>query len=272
MAQAALERDTAQVGDAAANVARQPALITQQQAEVASAQAKLDLSRADQRRYTNLAATGAGTAQQHQQADTTARQDSESLQSALAALDATRRQMDVLKAQQSSFEGNVRADQAQVAQAQLNLSYTRILAPIDGMVGQKTVQVGDNVSVGATMMTLVPLDQIYIQANYREEDLRHMRPGQHVTIHVDAYDIKLDGVVDSVPPASGAVFSPIPPNNATGNFTKIVQRLPVKIDVTPGQKLAELLRAGLSVETTVHTGLENVVGEQRQSAAPMTAR
>ena len=271
MAQAALARDTAQVGDAAANVARQPALIIQQQAELASAQARLSLAAANQRRYGNLAATGAGTTQERQEADTTLRQDEASVQSAQAALDASQRQLDVLKAQQSATEGTVAADQAQLAQAQLNLSYTRILAPLDGMVGQKTVQVGNNVAPGATLMTVVPLDQVYIEANYREEDLRHVRPGQSVRIHVDAYDVDLAGVVNSVPPASGATFSAIPPNNATGNFTKIVQRLPVKIDVTPGQAVARLLRVGFSVETTVHTGLENVVGEQASSPTRVTS-
>ena len=139
------------------------------------------------------------------------------------------------------------------------------------MVGEKTVQVGNYVSSGAVMLTVVPLDQMYIQANYRELDLRHVHRSQHVTIHVDAYDIDLDGIVDSVPPASGAVFSPIPPNNATGNFTKIVQRLPVKIVVSPNQKLAKLLRVGFSVETTIHTGLEDVVGEKSESLSRVTA-
>ena len=270
-AQAQLERDTAQVTDASANVARQPSLITEQEAEVASAQARLSLAQADQHRYGNLAATGAGTAQQRQQADTTLRQQQDALQGAQAALEASQRQLDVLKAQVSSMQGTVKADQAQIDQAKLNLSYTRIFAPMDGMVGEKTVQLGNNVTPGTELMTVVPLDRVYIEANYREVDLRHMRSGQHVTIHLDAYNIDLDGVVDSVPPASGAVFSPIPPNNATGNFTKIVQRLPVKIVVSPNQPQAKLLRVGFSVETTVHTDLENVVGEQNVSAGRVTA-
>ena len=119
-------------------------------------------------------------------------------------------------------------------------------------------------------MTVVPLDEVYIEANYLEVDLLHVRSGQPVTIHLDAYDIDLKGTVDSVPPASGAAFAPIAPNNATGNFTKIVQRLPVKIVVTPGQPLAKLLRVGLSVETTIHTGLEDVVDEQRRSSDRVT--
>ena len=120
-------------------------------------------------------------------------------------------------------------------------------------------------------MVVAPLDQAYVVANYREVALRHVLPGQHVTIHVDAYDINLDGVVDSVPPASGAAFGAIQPNNATGNFTKIVQRLPVKIVVSPGQNEAKLLRLGFSVETTIHTGLADVVGDQRQTPARVTA-
>ncbi len=271
MAHAALDRDTAQTRNAGANVARQPALIAQQQASLASAQARLSLALANQRRYDNLAQTGAGSTQERQEADTTARQDLAAVAEAQAALDASQRQMDVLKAQQSASDGTIESDKAQIGQAELNLSYTRILAPLDGMVGQKTVQVGDNVSPGATLMTVVPLDAVYIAANYREEDLRHVRSGQRVTIHVDAYDIDLDGVVDSVPPASGATFASIPPNNATGNFTKIVQRLPVKIAVTPGQNLAKLLRVGFSVETTIHTGFENVVDEQSQQSARVTA-
>lgn len=271
MAEAALDRDRAQVNNAAANVARQPPLREQQQASVTAAQARLGMSQLDQRRYTNLAATGAGTSQQHQQADTTLRADQASLKSAQAALEASRRQMEVLQAQQSSSEGTVKADEAQLQQSRLNLSYTKILAPMDGMIGQRSVQTGNYVGPGNTLMILVPLDQVYIEANYREVDLRHVRPGQHVRIHLDAYNIDLDGVVDSVPPASGAAFAPIAPNNATGNFTKIVQRLPVKIVVTAGQPLANLLRVGFSVETTIHTGLENVTGEQSDSADRVTA-
>jgi membrane fusion protein (multidrug efflux system) len=271
MAEATLERDQALLVDASATVARQPALILEQEAAVDAARARLDFARINKKRYENLAATGAGTAQQHQEAGSTLAQDEASLQGTTAALEAARRQMDILRAQVLSAQATVASDKARLEQAKLNLSYTRIVAPLDGMVGEKTVQVGNYVSSGAVMLTVVPLDQMYIQANYRELDLRHVRSGQHVTIHVDAYDIDLDGIVDSVPPASGAVFSPIPPNNATGNFTKIVQRLPVKIVVSPTQKLAKLLRVGFSVETTIHTGLEDVVGEQNGSLSRVTA-
>ena len=269
-AEAAVARDRSQSDEISATVSRQPSIIAEQQAAVASARAKLAFAQANARRYGNLAATGAGSTQEHQQADTTLAQGQASLDSAEASLDAARRQLDVLRAQRSAAEAAVKADEAQLEQAKLNLSYTRIPAPIDGMVGERSVQVGNYVGPGTTLMTVVPLDQVYIEANYLEVNLRHVRNGQPVTIHLDAYDIDLNGTVDSVPPASGAAFAPIAPNNATGNFTKIVQRLPVKIVVTPGQPLAKLLRVGLSVETTIHTGLEDVVGEQRRSSDRVT--
>jgi membrane fusion protein, multidrug efflux system len=269
-AEAAVARDRSQFDEISANVSRQPSIIEEQQAAVASARATLAFAQADARRYGNLAATGAGTTREHQQADATLQQGQASLDSAEASLDAARRQLDVLKAQRSAVEAAVKADEAQLEQAKLNLSYTQIRAPIDGMVGERSVQVGNYVAPGTTLMTVVPLDEVYVEANYREVDLLHVRSGQPVTIHLDAYDIDLKGTVDSVPPASGAAFAPIAPNNATGNFTKIVQRLPVKIVVTPGQPLAKLLRVGLSVETIIHTGLEDVVDEQRRSSDRVT--
>jgi membrane fusion protein, multidrug efflux system len=269
-AEAAVTRDRSQFDEMGATVARQPSIVAEQQAAVRSARAKLAFAQADARRYGNLAATGAGTMQEHQEADSTLEQGQASLDSAEASLDAARRQLDVLKAQTSAAEAALKADEARLAQAKLNLSYTQIRAPIDGMVGERSVQAGNYVALGTALMTVVPLDQVYIEANYLEVDLLHVRSGQPVTIHLDAYDIDLTGAVDSVPPASGTAFAPIAPNNATGNFTKIVQRLPVKIVVTPGQPLAKLLRVGLSVETTIHTRLEDVVDEQRRSSDRVT--
>jgi membrane fusion protein, multidrug efflux system len=269
-AEAAVARDRSRLDEISATVSRQPSIIDEQQAAVLSARAGLAFAQANARRFDNLAATGAGTTQEHQQADAALKQGQASLDSAEASLDAARRELDVLKAQRSAAEATVKADEAQLEQAKLNLSYTRIPAPIDGMVGERSVQVGNYVGPGTTLMTVVPLDQVYIEANYLEVALLHVRSGQPVTIHLDAYNIDLKGTVDSVPPASGATFAPIAPNNATGNFTKIVQRLPVKIVVTPGQPLAKLLRVGLSVETTIHTGLEDVVDEQRKSGDHVT--
>jgi membrane fusion protein (multidrug efflux system) len=271
-AEATVARDRSQLDQIAATMTRQPSIIEEEETAVVSAQARFAFAQDNARRYGNLAATGAGTMQEHQQADTTLQQGQASLDSAVASLAAARQQLDVLDAQRSAAEAVVRVDEAQLDQARLNLSYTQIRAPIDGMVGERSVQVGNYVGAGTTLMTVVPLDQVYIEANYREVDLLHVRSGQPATLHLDAYNVNLKGTVDGVPPASGAAFSPIAPNNATGNFTKIVQRLPVKIVVTPGQPLAKLLRVGLSVETTIHTGLEDVVDEQRGSSDRVTRR
>jgi len=271
-AEAALARDNALFADVSANLARQTPIVREQEANVISAQARLTFAKFDAHRFGNLAANGAGTVQQRQQADATLQQSQAQLDGAQASLDAARRQVDVIKAQLDAARASVDSDKAQLEQARLNLSYTHILAPVDGMVAERSVQVGNTVAPGATLMTVVPLDEVYIIANYREVDLTHVRSGQRATIHVDAYNIDLSGTVNNVAAASGISFAPIQPNNATGNFTKIVQRLPVKIEVDPGQPLARLLRVGFSVETTIHTGLEDVVDQQRRSQSRATER
>ncbi|MHB8286075.1 MAG: HlyD family secretion protein [Caulobacteraceae bacterium] len=268
-AQATLERDEAQASGTQAQVERQPDLIQQSASNVPSAQAKLELAQANAQRYRNLAATGAGTQQDRQQAEATLRQAQADLVGAQAALKSSQHQLDVLKADHDAAEALVRQDRAALAQAQLNLSYTRITAPLDGLVGQRTIEEGDYVAPGGALMTVMPLNAVYIEANYREVALHHVRPGQHARIHVDAYGIDLDGVVDSIAPASGATFAPVAPENATGNFTKIVQRLPVKIVVSPNQPLARLLRVGFSVETTIDTHLDNLVAAERQHPATL---
>ena len=253
-------------------IARQPTVIDQSAAQVDSTAAQLAFAQANQKRYRNLAATGAGTFQDRQQADTALQQAAAAVAGNKATEEGARRQIPIQEAQRRGMMAMVRADEAQVEQARLNLSYTRILAPLDGIVAERSVQVGNFVAPGSALMSVVPIDRIYVEANYREVSLRHMLPGQHARIHVDAYDIDLDGVVDSIPPASGAAFAPIQPNNATGNFTKIVQRLPVKIVLSPGQNLAKLLRLGFSVEATVDTGLADVAGRQQATPAPITVR
>ncbi len=261
-AEAALGRDQTRVVSATVSIAQQPSVVGQSQAAVPAAQARLTLAELNAVRYRNLAATGAGTVQSRQQAEATLQEAQADLQNALAALNAAQQQIQISKANQASAVAQVRSDRASLDQARLNLSYTRITAALDGTVGQRNVQVGDYVSPGSPVMSVVPLAHVYIDANYREVALRHVLPGQHVRIHVDAYNIDLNGTVDSIAPASGATFSAIPPENATGNFTKIVQRLTVKILVNPDQPLAGLLRVGFNVETYIDTGLANVVGIQ----------
>ncbi len=264
-AQSQLDRDRAQVDDASASVARQPDVIAQNSAQVQQIEARLALAQSNATRYRNLAAFGSGSKQDTEAADATLREQSAQLAQARAAVSAAQHQLDLLKAQHEAAIATVHADEAALAQAQLNLSYTRIVAPMDGVVGERAVEPGNYVSPGAALMALVPVKGMYVEAQYREVALKHMQPGQHVRVHVDAYDIDLNGVVDSVPPSTGAVFAPIAPDNATGNFTKIVQRLPVKIVFAPDQPKADLLRLGMSVETTVLTDNADVVGKLRDT-------
>lgn len=269
---AQLAQDEALVLDAEAAVDRQPSMIEESKAEAGRIEAQLVYARQNAQRYHNLAQTGAGSAQERQLTNASMREMEANLRSMKARITAAEDEVPILKARHEAALRKLKIDHAIVRQDELNLSYTEIRALFDGMVGEKTVQAGNYVSPGTALMALVPMDQLWVMANYRELALRHMRPGQHARIHVDAYDVDLDGIVDSIPPASGAAFAPIAPENATGNFTKIVQRLPVKIVVAPNQPLAKLLRMGFSVETTVDTRLENVVDEQRHSADGITAR
>ena len=271
-AEAMLSRDRGQAADISAQIARLPSQVAQSQSQVASSVAGLTFAQQNETRYHDLARTGAGTFQDRQQADMALRRAQASVAGSEATLSVTRRQLPILQAQYASELGTIRSDEAQVEQARLNLSYTRITAPMDGLVGERSVQVGDYVGPGAALMAVVPLKRLYIVANYREEALRHVLPGQHARIHVDAYNLVLDGIVNSLPPASGASFAPIQPNNATGNFTKIVQRLPVKILVAPGQADAQLLRQGFSVEVTIDTGRPNLKANPSETSTRVSER
>lgn len=271
-AQAQLDKDLAQVANAEATIRRQPAVIDQSSAQFRQAQARLTLAQENARRYSNLATTGSGSQQDQQQATSTLRERQSGLEEAGAAVSATRRQLDILTAERQAAQAAVEADRAALAQAMLNLSYTRIVAPIAGMVGQRAAEPGNYVAPGASLMALVPLGETFVEANYREVALKHVLPGQHVSIHVDAYDVDFDGVVDSVPPATGATFSPVGPENATGNFTKIVQRLPVKIRFAPRQPGVQHLRIGMSVETSIDTNFANVIGRRDTAGAARGGR
>jgi membrane fusion protein (multidrug efflux system) len=262
-AEAVLARDRAMVENATASIVRQGPVIDQATAQMETAEAQLTFSEADAKRYEYLATTGSGTIKTQQQSSSALRQSQAALDGAKAALAAAKAQLSILRTQETSARASVAASEAQLEQAKLNLSYTTIVAPVDGMVAQRGVQVGNYVSAGAGLMAVVPLSQIYVEANYREVDLTHVQAGQAARIHVDAYDIDLKGTVVGMPAATGATFATIQPDNATGNFTKIVQRLPVQIVIAPGQPLSRLLRVGLSVETTIETRLADVVGQQR---------
>lgn len=274
-ARAILERDRSRIFDISASLQRQPSLINEAQAKIPGIEARITFANENLTRYRNLADTGAGTMQNRQQAVSDLKQAQSDLEAANASVQASQRQIDVFKAEQNSAAEQVKVDQKNLEQAQLNLEYTTVRAPMDGTVGQLSVQLGDYANAGSPLMGLVPLNDVYIEANYLESELRHVLPGQPVKIHLDAYNLDINGVVDGIAPASGATFSAIPPENATGNFTKIVQRLSVKIRVLPNQPVAKLLRVGMNVEAAIDTHLADVVAAQQQAgvqAAPVTNR
>jgi membrane fusion protein (multidrug efflux system) len=161
------------------------------------------------------------------------------------------RQMEVSRARAASAEADVQRKKADLDQAQLNLAYTKVVAPVDGIVSNRTVEVGQNVTPGQELMKVIPLEDVWITANYKETQLRDMRVGQSVTIKVDSNGREYRGKVDSIAGASGARFSLLPPENATGNYVKVVQRIPVKIVLEPGANKDRELRPGMSVEPKV---------------------
>jgi membrane fusion protein (multidrug efflux system) len=147
--------------------------------------------------------------------------------------------------------GHLEQAQADVRTAQLNLGYTKIYAPVSGVIGRKTVELGQRVQPGQSLMAIVPLDDIWVTANFKETQLKKMRPGQKVNLHVDTYGRDFSGTVENMPGAAGPVFSLFPPENATGNYVKVVQRFPVRLRFDAGQDPQHLLRPGMSVEPTV---------------------
>jgi membrane fusion protein (multidrug efflux system) len=158
------------------------------------------------------------------------------------------------EARAAAAEARVRQSAAAVKQAELNLDYATVKAPVSGIVSRKSVEVGQVVQPGQPLLTIIPLDRVWITANFKETQLERMRPGQRVTIEVDAYGGReFEGHVDSLAAATGARFSLLPPDNATGNFVKVVQRVPVRIVLEAGQDPDHLLRPGMSVEPTVYT-------------------
>ena len=161
------------------------------------------------------------------------------------------RQMEISRAKAESALAQAQRTKAALDQAELNLKYTKVVAPVNGVVSNRTVEVGQNIAPGQELMKVINLDDIWITANFKETQLREMKPGQRVTIEVDANDRKYEGRVDSVAGASGARFSLLPPENATGNYVKVVQRIPVKIVLDPGSNKDHQLRPGLSVTPKV---------------------
>jgi len=155
------------------------------------------------------------------------------------------------QAKSRSSVGEVQRARADVRTAELNLGYTKIYAPVSGVIGRKTVELGQRIQPGQSLLAIVPLDDIWVTADFKETQLKYMRPGQPVSIHVDTFSRDYRGTLENLPGAAGTLFSLLPPENASGNFVKVVQRLPVRIRFNPGEDPQHLLRPGMSVEPTV---------------------
>jgi membrane fusion protein (multidrug efflux system) len=235
-------------------ITQQRLAIVEAQAAVTTDQAALAFSQQQYGRYSSLARTGAATVQDSQQWQADQREKEATMARDSAVVGVAQQQVEVLGSQHSQAKATLAQQQAMLHQAELNVSYTTIVAPVDGTVGDRTLRVGQYVQAGTQLMAVVPLQAVYITANYKETQLTDVRPGQAVTIDVDTFPgTTVHGHVDSLAPASGQEFALLPPDNATGNFTKIVQRIPVKIVVDANDPLANLLRPGMSVEPTIDT-------------------
>jgi membrane fusion protein (multidrug efflux system) len=242
------------VANAAAQISLQQAVIVQADAQIKADQAALAFAQAEYDRYAKLAKTLAGTVQDKQRTAAQLQQAQANLEKSKATAETERRRLTVLESNQHQAEAAVGKAQATLDQAKVNLGYTDIVAPIDGVVGDRKTQTGQYVQPGTRLLTLVPMQAIYVVANYKETQLDRMHAGQAVEMTVDAYPgVTVHGHVDSLAPGSGAQFALLPPENATGNFTKIVQRVPIKILIDPDDPLRDRLRPGLSVLPTVDT-------------------
>jgi membrane fusion protein (multidrug efflux system) len=257
----ALDQAKADVSAAKAAVASKQAQLDVQQAVINAARATLDVDRAtlmfasqENKRYTDLAANGSGSLQNAQQAQAKIASAQATLERDTASVAQAEKQVDFLKAEIVQSNAAVTRAEAVAGQAELNLGYTRILAPIDGVVGNRSLRIGQYVTAGTQLMSVVPVDSAYIVANYKETQLTNVHQGQAVDVEVDMFPGQIvHGHVDSLAPASGQEFALLPPDNATGNFTKVVQRIPVRIALDADRTDHVTLRPGMSVVPTIAT-------------------
>jgi membrane fusion protein (multidrug efflux system) len=245
--QLSLSRIDAQIEGAKASLVQAQAQKTALEATVRGAEIK-------QKRQSDLQAKSVGTTADLDDANTALDQAKANLAGGDANIVFAQANITILEAQRKEAEGSVRTMEIQRDKAARDLSFTVLKAPYDGVVGNRSVQEGDLVSPGQRLMALVPTRQLYIDANFKETQIQHLVPGSKVNVHVDAYsDYPVVGTVESISPASGSVFSMLPPENATGNFTKIIQRVPVRIALPQDALDSGRLRAGLSVVVDVDT-------------------
>jgi membrane fusion protein (multidrug efflux system) len=257
----ALDQAKADVAAAQAAIASKQAQLEVQHAVIDAAKATVEVDQAtatfaqqENKRYTDLATTGYGSVQNAQQAQSRIAGAQAAIARDTASLASAVKQVDLLKAEIVQANATLARAEALQRQAQLNLEYTSIVAPIDGVVGNRTLRVGQFVQAGTQLMSVVPVAGAYVVANFKETQLTDVREGQLVDIAVDMFPGQIvHGRVDSIAPASGQEFALLPPDNATGNFTKVVQRIPVKITLDGNSKASIALRPGMSVIPTIET-------------------
>ena len=236
-----------------AQIQQHQAALDQEKAGVTSDEASLLFAEADHKRYRKLKKAGYGSVQRAQQAESNMREKSAALQRSRAGLSVVERQIDVLLSERARLKAQRDRNLAAYHQAELNVSYTEICAPVDGTIGARSLRVGQFVRSGTPLMAVVPLQAVYVVANFKETQLAQVRAGQPADVTIDSFPgVMLKGHVDSLSPASGHEFSLLPTDNATGNFVKIVQRVPVKI-VLDDNPLAGRLRPGMSADATIDT-------------------
>ena len=251
-AAAQVQAAEAELQHLAATIDRQTAVIEQAAATIRATTASLTFAQANAQRYQNLSASGAGTHQEHQKAEAELQGWLANRDRDLAAHSEAEKALEVLKRQYQAAKATLAKSEAELQQAELNLSYTRITAPRDGVITQRSVRIGAYVEQGQPLMAVVPVAQAYVIANFRESQISQMRAQQAVQMRVDSFpDRPFSGRIDSLAPATSLSFSVIQPDNATGNFTKVAQRIPVKIRFDDGQPGLEHLRIGMSVVVSV---------------------
>lgn len=253
--QADLDKARANLDGVASALIQQHAKIEEAKADVANFTAALNFATEEETRYGNLLQRGAGTVQRSHQAASDLLQKQAALDKAKAAYDAAQKQTEGLRSLEAAARASLQRSEINLEQTKLNLEYTTISAPIDGVVGDRALRKGQLVQPGSNLLTLVPMGKaIYLVANYKETQVGAMVEGQAVTFTVDAFDDHVfHGSIDSFAPGTGAQFALLPPENATGNFTKVVQRVPVKIILDDRDPLIQRLRPGLSAEAVVDT-------------------
>ncbi|MGA2636682.1 HlyD family secretion protein [Methylocella sp.] len=253
--QADVDKARASLEGVAAALIQQQAKIEEAKADVANMTAALDFATEEETRYGALLQKGAGTIQRSHQATSDLLQKQAALDKAKAGYDAAQKQTEGLRSLDAAARASLQRYEINLEQAKLNLEYTTISAPIDGVVGDRALRKGQLVQPGSNLLTLVPMGKaIYLIANFKETQVGAMAEGQPATFTVDAFgDHVFHGRIDSFAPGTGAQFALLPPENATGNFTKIVQRVPVKIVLDDGDFLLSRLRPGLSAEAAVDT-------------------